>query len=165
MEFWEFLCGRYNVTPPNLKKMWWVLSVFFICHRIRCRHGGLVIARVRDDLLYLVLQAFYPNCVYSKPIIHQVHSTSEEEVHQGRGVLEKTGDVLIRVLWESQNEAIIDIRLGDLDCESYKKETIVTLLTWWGKEKNYNNGKHWHEQRKYFFSVLSLLTAFLESRS
>ena len=41
------------------------------------------------------------------------------------------GGLLIQGLWESQTEAIIDIRLGDPDCDTHKKEPMGTLLDLW----------------------------------
>ena len=43
------------------------------------------------------------------------------------------GDVLIEGLQESQNEAIIDVRLVDTDCDSYKKENYER--SWIGRKK------------------------------
>ena len=43
------------------------------------------------------------------------------------------GDVLIKGLWKSYNEAIIDVRMGDPDCDYHKNNTMGTLLARWGK--------------------------------
>ena len=58
MEFFDFLCARYNVTPsPNLQSHHNRFGAAFdVCHTLSCRKGGLVIARhnkVCDELLYL----------------------------------------------------------------------------------------------------------------
>ena len=63
-EFHDFLCARYNVTPPNLKKKSDGRSQSFsVRHKLSRRNGGLVSARqneVRDELLYLARRAFPP---------------------------------------------------------------------------------------------------------
>ena len=67
------------------------------------------------------------------------------------------GDILIRVLWYRQNNAIIDVKLGNTDADTYRFEPMVTLPTWWEKRKKDKNGKHCHKQRKSISpSVLSV---------
>ena len=60
------------------------------------------------------------------------------------------GEFLIRGSWESQAEAIIDVRLGGPDCNTHKKEPMGTLLAQREKEKKDKHGKHCHKERKYF---------------
>ena len=45
---------------------------------------------------------------YAKNLIHQVRIRSEGGVHHGRSIPETWGDLLIRGIWESHMEAIID---------------------------------------------------------
>ena len=49
--------------------------------------------------------------------------------------METRGDVIIQDLWESQNDSIIDIILGDPGCDSHKKEPTRTLLDWWENKR------------------------------
>ena len=44
-------------------------------------------------------------------------------------------DFLIQSLWESQTDAVIDIILGESDCDTYKKDSMKPLLIWWGGNK------------------------------
>ena len=46
----------------------------------------------------------------------------------GKGVA-----VLIRGIWESQTEAIIDVRFGDSEADTYKKEGMGTIFLGEGK--------------------------------
>ena len=71
-------------------------------------------------------------------------------------ILETRGDVLIRGLWEIHTDAIIDVRFGDSDAETYRKETMDKLLDHWEKEKKDNYGKHCHKQWKNSPFVLSV---------
>ena len=64
--------------------------------------------------------------------------------------MEIRGDVLIRGLWESQTDAIIDVRFGDLDADTYKHKPMDKLLARWEKRKKDKHGKHCHEQQRYF---------------
>ena len=64
--------------------------------------------------------------------------------------METRGDVLIWGLWDRQTGAIVDIKLGDADVDTYRFDPMVTLLDWWKKTKKDKNGKHFHEQRKHF---------------
>ena len=61
----------------------------------------------------------------------------------------------IRVLWESQTEAIIGVSLSDAESESLKTEGMDKLLTQWGKLNKDKHGQHCHDRRKYF-SLLAL---------
>ena len=100
---------------------------------------------MRGEILYLTRRDLYPNCLHDEPLIHQGHSISEEEVCHVRGSLETWGDVLIQGLWESQTEAIIEVRLGESDCDTHKKDPTKTLLDWWKKEnkdKQVNNNNN-----------------------
>ena len=51
----------------------------------------------------------------------------------GGGGFETRGDVIIRILWESKTEAIIDFRMGDPDCDTHKKEPMGMLQDLWGE--------------------------------
>ena len=85
----------------------------------------------------------------------------DEVPQEGGGGLETRGDLLIRGLRESQNDAIIGVRFGDLDADVYRKEPMENLLDRWRKEKKYKHSKHCHKQRKHFspfvFSVDCML--------
>ena len=47
---------------------------------------------------------------------------------QGGRIPETRGVVLIRGLWGSHTESIIDVRFGDADTETYTTEGMYTLL-------------------------------------
>ena len=63
---------------------------------------------------------------------------------------ETRGDVMIQGLWDSQVDAIIDVKLGDADVDTYKYEPMTGLLVRWEKIKKYKHGKYCHDQRKHF---------------
>ena len=55
--------------------------------------------------------------------------------------------------WQGQRNAggaIIDVKLGDADTDSYKYEPMAALLARWETIKKDKNGKHCHDQRKNF---------------
>ena len=58
--------------------------------------------------------------------------------------------MIIRDLWDFQVNAIIDIKLGDADADTYKYDPITSLLARWEKIKKEKHGKHCHNQQKYF---------------
>ena len=93
-------------------------------HTLSRSIGSLVIARqneICDELLYLSRRAFTSAPVFSKPIIHQGRTLSDLEMHQGSDKHKYTrGDVMIRGLWYRQFDAIIDVKLGDSDADTYK---------------------------------------------
>ena len=59
-------------------------------------------------------------------------------------------DVMIRVLWDRQVEAIIGVKLGDADADSYKYEIMASLIARWETIKKDNQCNHYHDQRKHF---------------
>ena len=65
--------------------------------------------------------------------------------------METRGDVPIRGLWDRQTYAIIDVKLGDADTDTYRFESTKNLLAQWEKMKKDNHNKHCHEQRKHFY--------------
>ena len=100
-------------------------------HNIRCNNGGLVIAhhnKICDDVIHLDRRDLSPHQVRSEPLINQVRRRSEGEVRHRRSIKKTWDDVLIRGLWESHTDSIIDIRFGDDDVETYKKEGMDTLF-------------------------------------
>ena len=62
----------------------------------------------------------------------------------------------IQGLGESQIEAIIDVRFGDADAETWKPEGMDNLLARWEKIKKDKHGQH-HQDKGKFFSPFVLL--------
>ena len=63
---------------------------------------------------------------------------------------------MIQVLWDCQVEAIIGVKLGDVDVYSYYYEPMAALLAQWGTIKNDKHGKHYRNQRGGNCSFFSL---------
>ena len=57
---------------------------------------------------------------------------------------------MIRGLWDCQIYAIINIKLGDSDVDTYNYEPMTALLARWEKIKKDKHGRHWHDQQKRF---------------
>ena len=57
---------------------------------------------------------------------------------------------MIRGLWDRQVDAIIDVKLGDADVDTYKYKPMTSLLAGWEKTKKYYLSEHYHEQQKHF---------------
>ena len=49
-------------------------------------------------------------------------------------------------LWYHQVEAIMDIKLGDNDADSYKYEPMAAFLARWKMIKEEKHGKHCYDQ-------------------
>ena len=65
---------------------------------------------------------------------------------------ETLGGVVVRGLWDRQVDAIIGVKIGDADADTYKYETMAALLSRWKNIKKYKHGKHFHDQQKQFSS-------------
>ena len=57
---------------------------------------------------------------------------------------------MIQGLYYLQADAIIDVKLGDADVNSYIYEPMAALLDQWETIKKDNRGKNCHNQRKHF---------------
>ena len=99
------------------------MQTFLVNHALNCNNRGLLTAyhnEICDNIIHIARQAFYPNCIHGKPLIHLGHIRLEEEVYH-RGIFPETqGDVSIRGLWEIQTELIIGVRFGDADADTWK---------------------------------------------
>ena len=145
--FRDFLCARYNISPLNLQSHCGGCGTEFeVMHTPGYIIGGLVIARhnkIRDKLFYLSRRAFTSAYVRAELLIHQVHTRSELEILQGSDKHEFTrGGVMIQGLWDCQVDAIIDVKIGDADADTYKYDPMTSLLTSWEKINKDKYGKH-----------------------
>ena len=80
-----------------------------------------------------------------------------EEVRHDGSIPETWGDVSILGTCESHTEAIIGVRFGDADAETWKSEGMDNLLPLWEEMKRGNHGHHCHYQRKHFSSFVPLV--------
>ena len=141
------LCARYNVPPLNLQSHCDGCGTAFrvIC-TLNCNMGGLVIVghnKLRDKLLYISQRDFISVSVRSELLIHQGITRSKQGIHQGSEKYKKTrGDMMVQCLWDRQVGAIIYIKLGDADADTYKYEKMIELLDMWGKINKDKHGKH-----------------------
>ena len=51
---------------------------------------------------------------------------------------------MVQGLWDRQIEAIIDVKIGDADADSYKYEPMASLLARWETIKKDKHSKHCH---------------------
>ena len=163
MEFWDFLCARYNVTPLDLQSHCdGCGTAFKVTRELICSKGVLVIPshnKVSGKLFFLSRRAFTPSPVFVKPLIHQGRKRSDKEIRQGSDKdKEMRGYMMIRGLWDRQAEYIIDVKLGDTDAYSYKYDPMVALLDRWETIKKDKQGNHCHNQRVFFLRLLFLST-------
>ena len=53
---------------------------------------------------------------------------------------------MVQGLWDQQAEAIIYIKLGNADTDSYKYEPMAALLDWWETINKYKHVHHCNDQ-------------------
>ena len=105
-------------------------------HVLSYSTGGLLIVyhnEIHENVFHLTRQAFSPNLLCGKHLIHLGRSRSEEEMYYGGSVPETRCYMSIRSLRESQMEVIIDVRFGDADAEIWKTEVMDNILARWEK--------------------------------
>ena len=144
---------HYNVSPLNFQKRCDGRGTAFrVTHTLSCIIGGLVIAchkKIREELLYLYRRTFTSAYVRAEPLIHQGCTRSEQEIRQGSDKDKYTwGDLMIRGLWDRQVGAIIDIKLGDTDADTYKYEPMTALLSRWERSRKTRTVSTSHNQQK-----------------
>ena len=54
---------------------------------------------------------------------------------------------MVRGLWDRQVEAIIDIKIGDIDADYYKYEPMAALLDRWWTINNEKHDEHSNDKR------------------
>ena len=118
--------------------------------------------KIRDKLLYLSQCAFISAYVLAEPLIHEGRTRSEQEILQGSDKYkEEHGYVMVWSLWDRQVNAIIYVKLGVADEDSYNYEPMAVLLSPWEMIKKDKHGNQCHDQRKknssYFLSVDGML--------
>ena len=121
--FRDALALRYNrpivALPASCDGCGAVTSV---AHALSCRKGGLVIRRhneVRDALGELMAMAF-GNCVVREPVVREADPENDVE-----GLV---ADLATRGLWQSQSEALLDIRVIDTDAASYCHRPVCAVI-------------------------------------
>ena len=149
-----FLCVRSDVTPSSLHRKCKGCATFFnLRHILKYCKGCLVIAQhdeVRDGLLYIYRRAFPSNCICSKPLIHQGCIRSEVGARKKSDILKTRDDVLIWGLWEQHTDVIIDVKIVDVNADSYRYEPMDKLVARWKKQINMNTIRTATNNRKNF---------------
>ena len=69
------------------------------------------------------------------------------------------GDVLIWGLWEQQTDAIIDVKIGNDDTNTYKFDPMDNILDCWEEKNKDTHGKHCNEKWKMFLCLFFLFMA------
>ena len=90
-----------------------------VSHALSCRKGGLVIRRlndIRDSLGDLMAMGF--NGVLKEPIVRNGDGDSPGLV----------ADLAVSGLWQSQTEALFDVRVIDTDAESHQCRSVQQVL-------------------------------------
>ena len=88
--------------------------------------------KIRDELLYLSRLAFTSASVRVEPLIYQGRTRSKQDICQvGDKDKETRGDVMIQSLWDLRVDAIIDVKIGDADADTYKYKPKKALLARW----------------------------------
>ena len=157
-EFRDGLALRYAHTPKDLpRRCDGCDQPFDIQHGLQCKKGGLVVRRhneIRDELGYLVSQALTPSAVRDEPLINHGHAAEEANKSEISPVKnnkdEERGDLLIRGFWSPATDLIVDVRITDLDCKSYRKTSPEKAIARQEKEKKDKYLSACLDRRKHF---------------
>ena len=125
---------------------------FTIAHAHSCKNGGNIIARhdeIVAELVSLSTMAFKPNAVRAEPQIHTGSSTAKSDSDSTVETSDR-GDVLVRGLWSTGQDAILDIRVTDTDQASYVTRDPERVLQSHEKEKKRKYLRPCQQQRRAF---------------
>jgi hypothetical protein len=175
-EFRDSILLRYARTPADLPTHCdGCDQKFSVRHALECKKGGLVISRhneIRDELVDLASKALTPSAVRDEPRIHTSRpavqlSTSDQypvtrNLRKRQG--EERGDVLIRGLWQQGTDAIIDVRITDLDAKSNISRAPMKVLAAHEREKKRSTWSLVLNNVVTSLRLLSLQTASLERK-
>jgi hypothetical protein len=142
------------MTPPGLPAICNACNLpYSTNHALNCPFGGLVILRhtdIREELGAIATEVFQPTAVTVEPILssnpastiippgQHIHNTmttlttdppaaTANQVHTANNTQERR-DIVIRGLFKRGTNAIIDIRIANLDSSSYRSQDPEKVL-------------------------------------
>lgn len=147
-EFRDSLHLRYARTPPGFPLLCdGCGSSFFISHGLECKEGGLVLLchnEIRDELAALDSQALVPSAVGDEPLIQPSRGMESAPSTQDKAPIHRIsktqladehGDLLIRGLWSTGSDSIIDVRVTNVDCRTQQDKDPEKVLATHEREK------------------------------
>ena len=143
-EFRDNLQLRYARSPGDLpERCDGCNAPFTVQHSLDCKCGGLIIQRhdeIAGEVMEWASKALTPSAVRVEPLIHldskpapkdQAKNPTNADPKQYTDHTAndgKRGDILIRGLYQRSQDAIIDVRVTDLDCKSQRNTDPVSVL-------------------------------------
>ena len=163
-EFRDSLHLRYARTPPGLPSLCdGCGSSFSVNHGLECKKGGLVLLRhneIRDELASLASQALTPSAVRDEPLIQPSRGTESTPSTPGEASVQRDisktqladerGDLLIRGLWSTGSDSIIDVRVTNVDCRTQRDKDPEKVLATHERAKKKKYLASCLEQRRSF---------------
>ena len=167
-EFRDMIMLRYQITPKDLPTVCdGCGKKHSLHHALQCIKGGLIGGRYddyRDDLGLVAGQAYSPSSIRDDPRVKkgretedrskkldpqdaQVTTITNKDKQKDDGLY---GDLLIRHLWQSNTDTIIDVRITDTDAKSYISRPLESVLEGQEKEKKRKYLNACLEQRRHF---------------
>lgn len=165
-EFRDNLLLRYARSPGDLpERCDGCDKLFTVQHALDCKSGGLIIQRhneIQAELVEWCSKALTPSAVRVEPLIHldsdpapkedPKETTTDKSNHSKDHSANdgKRGDVLARGLFQRGSDCIIDVRVTDLDCKTYRNVDPDNALKKQEKEKKSKYLQHCLKQRRSF---------------
>jgi hypothetical protein len=127
-----------------------------------CKIGGLVTLRhneINEELCDLVTKALAPSAVRVEPMIQtrcsaeeaKAKATEKPDVQRlSRSSDKERGDLLIHGFWTRGTNAIVDVRVTDMDAKSYRSRDPHKVLAQQEREKKKKYLTACLEQRRHF---------------
>ena len=113
---------------------------------------------IRDELADLASKAINPSAVRDEPKIYPCRPAKELKTSETKPVVknfqkhqgEERGDLLIRSFWENGTDTIIDVRVTNLDANTYRNKAPMKALAEQEKQKKKKYLEACLEQRRHF---------------
>ena len=148
-EWRDSACIRYNMRPSTIpKKCDGCGKEATIEHVLNCRVGGLIISRhneLKKELIDLGIKAFGISSVRDEPLTNPTSDGNHNSSNNGN-----RADIMIRGLWESGTDALIDVQLVNVDAKSHQNREAEAILKTAKRTKKRKHLTDCQQQRRHF---------------
>ena len=100
---------------------------------------------MKKELIDLGIKAFGTNSVRDKPLTNPTSDGNHSNSNNGN-----RADIMIRGLWETGTDALIDVQLVNVDARSHQNREAEAILKTAEKSKKRKHLADCHQQRRHF---------------
>ena len=153
-EWRDSACIRYDMKPETIpKKCDGCGKEATVEHVLNCRIGGLIISRhneLKKELIDLGIKAFGTNSVRDEPLTNPTSDRNNNNPNNSNSNNSNRADIMIRGLWETGTDALIDVQLVNVDAKSHRNRDAESVLKTAERSKKRKHLADCQQQRRHF---------------